>query len=253
MPRGFKGVRQANAAIKARREAGGAFGPNALYFSLPDDGDTGIVRFLEENDDIAWCWVHEIPVEGRQYGRDVPCLDQDDEDLACPGCEKEVKRKFKGFINVIWFDAPVYKKDKEGKTVKDSTGDKVVTGTADQVAVWTSGPRLFEELDEINDAYRGLRSRRFKIKRKGVKLDTKYVIKPEDPDGGKQPFTDEEEDLEQKAYDLNEFMKIPTYEDFVKILSGGVGDFSTPNNGRSREDAVADAKSKNPFMRKRAS
>lgn len=250
MPRGFKGVRQASAQIEARRNAGG-FGPQALYFTL-DPGDSAEVRFLEEGDDIAWCWVHEVPVEGRQWGRDVPCLDQDDEDEPCPGCEKELKRKFKGFINVIWKDAPVYKRDKEGKLVKVD-GEKIVDTHKDQVALWTSGVRLFEELDETNDTYRGLRSRRFIVKRKGKGLDTKYIIKPADIDSGAQEFSKDEKSLESDKYDLAEFMKVPSYDDFVTIMNGGnAGNFSS-NNGKSKDEAVSDAKKKNPFMRNRSS
>jgi hypothetical protein len=251
MPRGFKGVRQASAKIEAKRNAGG-FGPQALYFTL-DPGDSAELRFCEEGDDISWCWVHEVPVEGRNWGRDVPCLDQDDEDEACPGCEKELKRKFKGFINVIWKDAPVYQRDKEGKLVKVD-GEKNVIDHKDQVALWTSGVRLFEELDEVDDTYRGLRSRRFIVKRKGKGLDTKYVIKPADIDSGAEPFTKVEKELEADKYDLAEFMKQPTYDDFVTIINGGnAGSYSSDNGSKSKDDAVKDAKKKNPFMRNRSS
>jgi hypothetical protein len=245
VPRGFKGVRRASAAIQAKRDAGGLFGPNALYFQLPKPDDTAIVRFLEEGDEIAWCWVHEIPVEGRQYGRLVPCLDQDDEEVPCPGCERNLKRSFKGWVNVIWFNAPIYRRDKDGKLVKVD-GEKLVVGNEDQVAVWTSGVRLFEDLDETDDTYRGLRSRRFRVKRKGTGLDTKYSVKPEDPDSGAQPFTDHETELAEKKYDLAEFMKIPSYDDFMKLLTGqplGTGS----GNGSSSEGAPP--RPKNPFLK----
>jgi hypothetical protein len=246
MPRGFSGVRKAAAQIEARRTAGGNF-PQALYFSL-GDGEEAVVRFLEQDDDIAWCWVHEVPVEGRNWGRDVPCLDQEDEDEACPGCERELKRKVKGFINLIWFDAPVYKKDKEGKLVKVD-GEKLVSHKDDQVALWTSGVRLFEELDDTNETYKGLSSRRFKIKRKGTGLNTKYTIKPEDIDSGKQKFSDEENELAEKKYDLAEFMKIPSYEEFMDILNGGGKSSGGSGESKSKDSAASEAKKKNPFMR----
>lgn len=248
MPRGFSGVRKAAAQIEARRNSGGNF-PQALYFQL-GDGESATVRFLEQDDDIAWCWVHEVAVEGRSWGREVPCLDQDDEDEPCPGCERELKRKVKGYINLIWFDAPVYKRDKEGKLVKVD-GEKIISHKDDQVALWTSGVRLFEELDETNESYKGLRSRRFKVKRKGTKLNTKYTIKPEDIDSGKQPFTDEEDELEEKKYDLGEFMKIPTYEEFISILEGGNGNFSG-GESKSKDNPASAAKKTNPFMRSKS-
>jgi len=245
MPRGFSGVRKQVAANQAKRDAAGSFAPPALYFSL-ENGEEAIVRFLEQDEEIAWCYVHQIPVEGRSWGRDVPCLDQDDEDVACPGCEREMAKKFKGFINLVWHDAPLYKKDKEGKLIK-ADGKKIEIGRQDQVALWTSGVRLFEDLDEINDKYKGLRSRRFTVKRKGVKLDTKYHITPEDVDSGPQSFSIVEKKLAEKPYDLAEFMKPPTYDEFMAILTG------TPVKKSDNGDSspVASAKSKNPFMANR--
>jgi len=215
-----------------------------LYLSI-DDGETATVRFLEEGDKITWIWVHEVAIEGRQWGRQVPCLDQDDEDEPCPGCERQLKRSFKGFINVIWFDAPLFQRDKEGKLVKVD-GKKIKIGTKDQVALWTSGVRLFEDLDEIDSKYKGLRSRRFEVKRKGVKLNTKYVVAPEDVDSGKQPFSDEEKALEADKYDLAEFTKIPSYEDFMTILNGGVPKGNRNGNDEENREQV---KKSNPFLR----
>lgn len=247
MPRGFQGVRRAAAENRAKRDAAGSFAPPALYFQL-DNGQKAIVRFLEEDEDIAWSYVHQVPVEGRSWGRDVPCLDQDEEDVPCPGCEKGLKKKVKGFINLIWFDAPLYKKDKDGKFVKEGD-NKVQIGNQDQVALWTSGVQLFENLDEINDKYKGLRSRRFEVKRKGIKLDTKYIIAPEDVDSGPQAFTIIERKLAEKPYNLDEFMKAPTYEEFVNIINGGTG--STGQSNGSSEDPVAAARKRNPFTKNR--
>ncbi len=246
MPRGFDGVRKAGAAIRAKRDAAGGFAPPALYFSL-DNGEVAVVRFLEQDEDIAWCYVHQVPVDGRTWGRDVPCLDQQEEGTPCPGCERDIKKKVKGFINLIWYDAPLYKKDKEGKIVK-TNGEKVQVGNETQVALWTSGVQLFEELDEMNEKYKGLRSRRFTVKRKGVKLDTKYVMGPEDVDSGPQPFTIIERKLAEDAYNLEEFMKAPSYEEFVAIIDGTAVQKSNSGGGDS---PVAAAKKRNPFTKNR--
>jgi hypothetical protein len=217
--------------------------PGALYFRLKA-GEEAIVRFLEQDDDIAWCMMHEIPVEGRQWGKNVPCLDQDKDGTPCPGCERDMDRRFKGFINLIWFNAPVFKRDNENKIVKDRLNDPVVIAEKPQVAVWNSGIRLFEELDEINANFKGLMSRHFKIKRKGSGLDTKYVIVPEDIDSGPQPMTDEEQKLAAEKYDLNSFTKPGSYDDFLKEMGQGGGSSGT-NGGQ------ASAPSTNPFMRNR--
>ena len=239
MPRGFQGVRDASAEVEARRGGGAA----SLFFRLKG-GDTAIVRFLEQDDEIAWCYMHEVEVENRNWGRNVPCLDQEKSGVPCPGCERDMDRRFKGFINLIWFNAPIFKRDEQGKIVKDRLGDPVVLDTKPQVAVWNSGIRLFEELDEINTNYRGLMSRRFKVRRKGEGLDTKYHIAPEDPDSGAQPMDADEIKLAEGKYDLNAYTQPSSYEDFLKDL--GQGGQGQRNNGQGQGQRA------NPFMKARA-
>jgi hypothetical protein len=243
MPRGFAGVREASAEVEARRAQGGGY----LRFQIRS-GDEAIVRFLEQDDDIHWAQMHEIPVEGRQFGRNVPCLDQERDGTPCPGCERDLPRRFQGFINLIWFDAPVFKRDSNNRIVKDRVGDPVIISRKPQVAVWVSGIRLFEELDEINVNYRGLRSRRFKIKRKGEKLDTKYHIAPEDVDSGAQEMTEEEEKLAAEKNDLTPQVTPGSYEDFLKDLGHAVGgnDAGHGQGGNSQPTQRV-----NPFMRNR--
>jgi hypothetical protein len=239
MPKGFEGVRNASATLEARRSQGG--GTPSLWFRLAD-GEETVVRFLEKDDEIHWAMMHEVPVEGRAWGRDVPCVDQDKEGEPCPGCERDLPLRFRGYINVIWDDAPVFKRDTQGRVVRDSTNDPVVVDHKPQVAIWSSGIRLFEELDEINANYRGLDSRRFKVKRKGQKVDTKYHITPENPDGGPQDFSDEEVKLVDAKFDLNEYVKPPTYDEFLETLEpvqrGGGGEQGPPRRA-------------NPFLKNR--
>lgn len=241
MPRGFEGVRKASEEVEARRGSGG---PGALYFRLKG-GEEAKVRFLEQDEDISWCMMHEVPVENRSWGKNVPCLDQEKDGTPCPGCERDMDRRFKGFINLIWFNAPVFKRDNENKIVKDRLGDPVVTGTKPQVAVWNSGIRLFEELDEVNTNYRGLMSRPFRVKRKGEGLDTKYAIAPWDVDEGAQPMSDEETKLAEGKYDLNQFTAPGTYDEFLKELGEGGGG----RGGGQQNNGGGEQQRKNPFMR----
>lgn len=238
--RGFQGVRQTSKDLEARR---GGSGLNALWFRLAE-GEEAVVRFLEQDDDIFWCMMHEVPVDGRSFGRDVVCCNQDNDGTPCPGCEQGLPRRFKGFINVIWEDAPVFKRDADGKMVKDKDNNPIITGHKSQVAVWGSGIRVFEELDETNSSYRGLRSRKFKIKRRGSGLSTKYSIKPENIDGGPESFSSGEKELEKSKYDLNQFTKALTYDEFKKELGQGGGGGGNSDNDGGYEPP------RNPFMRR---
>lgn len=236
MPRGFSGVRDASAAIEAKRGSGG---PGALWFRLRS-GDETVVRFLEQDDDIFWAHMHEVSVEGRSWPKMVPCLDQEKDGTPCPGCERDLNRKFQGYINVIWDDAPVFKRDGDGKMARDRLGDPIVIDNKPQVAVWSSGIRLFEELDEINANFKGLMSRRFKVKRKGEKLDTKYHISPENVDTGPQPLSEAEEKLAAEKFDLSQYTKPGTYDEFLKEL--GEGNVPQQNGDQPQQQ-------RNPFMR----
>ena len=236
-------MREQAKVIESKRGGGG---PGVLYFRLKP-GDEALVRFLEQDDDIAWAMMHEIPVEGRQWGRNVPCLDQAQEGIDCPGCERDMDRRFKGFINLIWYNAPIFKRDKDGKIEKDKFNEPIVTGEQPQVAVWNSGIRLFEELDEINANYKGLRSRLFRVKRKGSGLDTKYVIVPDDIDAGPQPFDTQEQKLEEDKFDLAQFTVPSSYDDFMADLNG-----QPKGNGQQKQqNGGGEQKPSNPFLRNR--
>lgn len=237
-PRGLEGVKQAAAEVEARRSNQG--GPGVLWFRLQDGDEANGVRFLEQDEDVAWAWVHTVPVEGRQFGRPVPCCDQEEDGTPCPGCERSLQRKFQGYINLIWPEAPVFKRDSDGKLVRDSANDPVILDRKPQVAVWSSGIRLFEQFEELNTNYRGLTSRRFKVKRKGTGLSTKYSIAPEDVDGGPQEMSADEKKLAEEKPDLGQFVAAKTYEEFLTELGEG------SSNGERDQ-----APSGNPFMRRR--
>src|SRR6266566_4640641 len=135
MPRGFEGVRAASDDIAARKAAGGSFS-SRLFFTL-DDGESAVVRFLEEGDEVNFAWKHKTPPTGdRKWGGWVVCRDQDETGAPvgadCPGCDRDLKKQFRGVINMVWRDAPVYERDKEGRLVKDRYDRKIVTDQKDQ-------------------------------------------------------------------------------------------------------------------------
>lgn len=253
MAKGFGFANKTRNERKARSGGSSAFS-GKLVFKLPDDGDTGTVRFVEDEDGeiVNGCYVHDVPVEGRPYPDMVTCIAQDDEgndtDDPCPGCEKDLKRKERFFVQVVWYEAPVYKTDENNRPVKDNTGDLVVKGYEDQLAVWPMGPQLEEQLEEIEEEY-GLLSTPFVIKRKGQKLKTTYRIKPEDPKNPEQEIDDETQALiEEKAYDMTEFTKPPSFEEFESRINGKAfnKDGDDSDNGKASK-ASRRAKKSNPF------
>lgn len=226
MARGFEGVRGASQDIQDRKNSGGAGGK--LFFKL-DDGHSAVVRFLEQGDDVNWAWVHELPPAGnRPVGDKIPCCAYDSDGIYtgddCPGCEKGLKRTFQGAINLIWRDAPVFKRDEQKRLVKEN-GKVVAIGQEDQIAVWVSGITVFDDLNEIDSTYKGLSSRDFKVTRRGTQLNTKYSVNPADPDGGPQPLTTADETLAAEKYDLTSYVESPSYENWGKQKqnTGGSG------------------------------
>lgn len=241
MPAGFKGLREAAADREARRAAGGTGGQR--YFKLAD-GEVAYVRFLEQGDQVRWAYVHTLPASGNsRFGKKVVCRDQNEEGQRigadCPGCEKGYKRSEQGAINLIWRDAPVFQRDDNNKLVKDSNNKPLVSGKADQIAVWVSGPRVFDMLDSTDNDYRGLGSRDFKVTRKGTELNTNYVIAPADPDGGPQAMSPDDETLAENKYDLAPFVEPQDLDSWGK------------DPGASQQSNTPEPESDSPFLRKR--
>lgn len=205
MARGLKALATAKEDIDRRKEAGG--GGFVRYFRL-EDGESAVVRFLEGGDDVACGWVHLIRVPGRAFPIQEPCIDQDEEGRRnlgrdCPGCEQELDLKFRGKINLIQRDAPIQEKQ----------GDRWVTiDREDAVVVWDVSFEVLQDLYEKEVDYKGLKSRDFKIKRVGTKFETKYFVSPADPDGGPQPMSEADKELEAEKFDLNELTAPKSYD-----------------------------------------
>jgi hypothetical protein len=200
MARGFASVKEAGRDIEARKAAASEDFPDRVYFKI-DAGESATVRFLEQGDEVNWAWVHEIPVEGKLFGIKIPCRDQDEEGRrigeSCPGCEQDLKRTFRGVVNLIWRGG----------------GDN----GEDIVAMWMSGPRVFvDTLDPLESAYRGLSSRDFVVTRRGSGTDTAYSVLPADPDGGAQPLSAADKKLAKDKFDLTYYVEPPSYDDWGK-------------------------------------
>lgn len=118
------------------------------YFSLKDDGDTAIIRFLYNDiNDVEGVSTHEVELpDGKKM--DVECLRAYNEPLhKCPLCEAGYKVNAKLFI-------PIY--DVSSKESK----------------IWTRGRTFFQKLSSLCSRYNPLVSMPFEIERCGKKGDT---------------------------------------------------------------------------------
>jgi hypothetical protein len=220
MAGGISKVRAASEDINTRKESGGG----ARNFFKLNDGETAIVRFLEDGSEVACAWVHQLPPSGgRSYGIKVPCRDQDFDTLQrgvgerCPGCEDGLKIMFQGAINMIWRDAPQLKRDDQGRLVKGDDNKAQFSGEyADSLAVWSAGITVFEDLDTIDADFGGLTSRDFKITRRGTELNTKYTIRPANVDGGPSELSEADKALAEEKFDLSAYASAPEYDEWGK-------------------------------------
>lgn len=236
MPRGFSSIKQAAERIDKQTSDY----PNVLLFKLLDDGDEAVVRFLEQGDEVYNYWYHDFshvdPTNGWKTA--IPCLDQEDNAEPCPGCEQGLPRKFKGLINLIWRDAPIFKRDSEGKVVKKKNGEYVVEGYEDQVAVWRGGIKLFSKVLARKDVkYKGLCSRDFEVTREGQRGDnqTTYSVEPADIDAKASKLSKADQELADNKYDLEEVARFVDYETFEKIINKKLGDADESSNGEATD------------------
>ncbi len=163
---------------------------NNEFFTLDDDGDSAIVRFLYSNEDeIDWFVVHEVEVGGKK--RWVQCTEEPD----CTCCLKLNKRpSLKLFLQLM-------QKGKE-----------------DVVLTWERGQKFIPQIESLFEQYGDITQHIFEIERKGKKGDqyTKYEIhhvseSPIDPD-----------DLLERQVFLapDGFIMEKTHEEMEKLLSG---------------------------------
>lgn len=224
------GISAAAKDIADRKASGQGLG--SRFFKVKD-GQSKVVRFLEEGTGIHWCWTHKMPAMGQQkWGDDVPCINQTDSGEPCPGCEDGIPRKFKGFITLIERDAEKYATNADGRTDWST-----VVGTEDAVAVWESGITVFEELDGLDADYKGLTTRDFKVTRVGSQLNTSYKVRPLD----QAPMSEADQQLAANKPDLRGKITPSTYDDMRRRLNGAGG-------GSPASAPAVNAAPSNPFI-----
>lgn len=240
MARGLSGIKDANEQIQARRTSQGEF---YRRFKIADR-ESAIVRFLEEGEDVHWCWVVTLPPKaGQRYGDFTPTLDQAGKgETPCPFLERGMKPKVRGYLNVIWRNAPKYQRDSNNRLVKDANNQYIQIGTEDALAVWEVGITVLDDLAGIDATYKGLLSRDFRITRMGTELNTRYRIDPADPDAGPQPMSAADKELAAQKTDLTPLVTPLSYEAATALLTGA----PVQNNQQQEQQAQA-----NPFLQAR--
>lgn len=255
----LKGVRQAREEQERRNKANRNDFAGKTLLKVDKDGEE-VIRPLEEGSDFVGRYFHAIPQvtkNNKRFTKYRICRDQGGRgEEPCPGCEERAKiadtqndptyaRRFRFFLNVIWRNGPVYKKDSEGRMVKNKDGSLVVEEHRDVVALWTGGQKAGDKLDDADDEYGGITSRDFRIKRTQDQFDP-YTLKSLRENGKEadaNPLTEEDEKLASEKYDLSEFTKVPEYEEW-----GGFSVAASENGS----DKPAPAERTSPFKRKRA-
>lgn len=198
-------------AVKRKRRSGGLGmvktaakgGKGKPEWLKLEDGDIAYIRVLDTGDNWKDAWTHRTPVErddGDEMHIDVPCLDQEEEGVPCPGCKNNYRRQYKFWTNaIVRGDEDAEDEDKQ----------------KDRLVIWSGGITIAKQLDKLQ-ARHDLRDRDVDVEREGKgKNDTKYTVQWADEED--EPLTDADKKLAEKSHDLNRYTEIPEYDDFHKM------------------------------------
>ena len=136
-------------------------------------------------------WQHWVP----QANRSITCPGK-----GCPICE----------LNRI------AKKNGEDKpySQRKTHSLNVINRTTGELEVLEQGNNFFEDLRILRGEYGDVRDYDIKIRRTGLKTNTKYRIDAEDA----TPLTDDEKAIER--HDLKEYFAAPTVDQVTRLVNG---------------------------------
>lgn len=177
------------------------------YFSLKDDKDTAVIRFLYNDiNDVEGVACHSVEVDGKRMH--VECLRAYNEPLSkCPLCEAGYKVDAKLFI-------PVY--DENAKESK----------------IWTRGKTFFSKLSSLCSRYNPLVSTPFEVERNGKTGDTNttYEVYPLTADNARiEDFPEIKAD--DVAFQCKTFDELTTY-----LQTGNFGDNKVLERNNARNN-----------------
>lgn len=145
---------------KEARENRSTNGPRVSFFSLKNDGDEAVVRFMHDSPaDFDIIYTHPAQINGRT--RQVNCIREPHQPLTdCPFCAAKKPIQTKIYIHLLEY-------------TKDDQGNVVATPK-----VWDRSSAYITTLKNLSEEYPPLSENVFKIKRNGVagSVDTTYAI-----------------------------------------------------------------------------
>jgi hypothetical protein len=149
----------------------------------------------------------------------------------CPGCLAGMKRKPRGVYNVIQRNRPIYRKDSEGRNMKDPAGNYYTDGWADTVVIANVGGPTADMLRQADGQYGGLMSRDFVVGYSGNKYQAWNLAPAMDAQGNSMatPMSDADFQLAAAKHDIDKYMAPPSQQEAAQIVarygpnSGGSG------------------------------
>lgn len=152
---------------------------NGGYFSLRDDGDSAVVRFLynqPDGSDIDYFLVHEVQIDGKKRYVSCNSVDENGESHPddCPLCKAGNKPKEKLFLQLVASDNP------------------------EAVQVWERGSSFVSKIITYLNEFGNLSSVKIKVIRRGKKGDqkTQYEFMPMGKDDVKLEDLPQKQELE---------------------------------------------------------
>ena len=196
-----------------------------------EDGEVVTCRVVDVGADFKDAYVHRVPMttedddgNAKHYHADVPCLDQKEKGVPCPGCKKDIPRRYKFWCNVIVRDH----EDDDGKT-------------EDRIMILSGGINLARKLGKM-DAKHGLINRDIEIEREGVKKKTKYDADWADDEN--VPLSAADEKLVERKHKIDKYAEPPDFDDFFKAPRDRAKDDDDDDTGTA-------ARSRNVLKRER--
>lgn len=220
MAKGWDRVENAAQESAENRERWAAEAANRKPELFVKQGESVVVRFLEQGPDINNFAVHEYQVQTAQgpRRRTFTCLNDKDDGTPCPACAAGMKRKLKGVYNVIQRQRPILRRGQDGKALKDGNNNYIVDGYADAVVILTVPSTTAEVLRQKDAHYQGLMSRDILASKTGSQFQP-WNFEPADINSPAAALSEADLVLLGSKHNLDEFMAPPTFQEAAQTVA----------------------------------